>query len=50
MSGCTTLDTLTAVCSSTPPLPATGIDPMHYFPAVVILWIVGWGLVWLARQ
>lgn len=26
MSGCTTLDTLTTVCSSTPPLPTTGVN------------------------
>ncbi len=37
MSGCTTLDTLTTVCSSTPPLPAAGIGPGAFLAAYALL-------------
>lgn len=51
--GCTIIDTLTTVCVSTPPLPplpAAGVDLWHHLPAALILWVAGWGLVWLVRR
>lgn len=49
MDGCTTLDTLTTVCTSTPPLPATGTTG-GTLAAALVAFVVGFLVTYTAGR
>lgn len=49
MDGCTTLDTLTTVCSSTPPLPPTG-STGSTLAAALVAFVVGFVVTFTAGR